>query len=130
VYGNARSGRCASRQSSIDSADPLGAFGLAAMCRQASSLTCNSERPGVPPSAFCGAAIAMPGQLATSVRIPPKLETTSTTSSAPCAAASRLIASRSFIVPDGVSQCTAATIVTSSRRLSASLTAAGAIDAL
>jgi hypothetical protein len=65
----------------MESADPRGAFGLAAMCRQASSLTCSSERPGVPPSAFCGAVIAIPGQCSKSVRMPAKLETASTKSS-------------------------------------------------
>ena len=130
MYGNARSGRCASRQSSIDSADPLGAFWLAAMCRQASSLTCSRDRPGVPPRHFCGAVIAMPGQRSKSVRMPAKLETASTISSAPRARAISAMASRSFIVPDGVSQCTAATIVTSTRPSSASRTAAGSIEAL
>jgi hypothetical protein len=84
----------------------------------------------VPPRHFCGAVIAMPGQRSKSVRIPAKLETASTISSAPLARASSAMASRSFIVPDGVSQCTAATIVTSLRRLSAALTAAGGIEAL
>ncbi len=130
MNGNARPGRCASRQPSMDSADPLGAFGLAAMCRQASSLTCSSERPGVPPRHFCGAVIAMPGRLSKSVGIPAKLETASTMSSAPLLAVILAITSRSFIVPDGVSQCTTATIVTSGRRARASLAAAGAIEAL
>jgi hypothetical protein len=72
----------------------------------------------------------MPGQCSKSVRIPAKLETASTISSAPLLAVIAAIVSTSFIVPDGVSQCTTATIVTSGRRASASLTAAGVIEAL
>ena len=46
VNGNGRSARWASRQSRMDSTDPRGAAGLAAMCSQAASLTCSRDRPG------------------------------------------------------------------------------------
>ena len=47
--------------------------------------------------------------------VPPKEETASTISSAPCSAATGPMASRSFMVPDGVSQWTTATTLTSGR---------------
>jgi hypothetical protein len=49
-------------------------------------------------------------------------------SSARCLAAISPMASRSFMVPDGVSQCTADTRVTSWREASASFTAAAGIE--
>jgi hypothetical protein len=50
-----------------------------------------------------------------SQRIPPKVETASTMSSAPCPATTAEIASRSLTVPHGVSQCTTLTTLISGR---------------
>jgi hypothetical protein len=73
-------------------------------------------------------AMATPGQFSKLVGTPAKLETASTMSSAPLLAVISAMASRSFRVPDGVSQCTTDTMVTSARPFSASLTAAGATE--
>ena len=125
VNGKGRLARWASRQSRMDSTDPRGAGGFAAMCAQAASLTCSSDRPAGPPRHFCGAATTRSAcQAVTSQRIPPKVETASTISSAPCAATTAAIASRSLTVPAGVSQCTTLTMPMSGRARSASATLA------
>jgi hypothetical protein len=56
--------------------------------------------------------------------MPPKDETASTMSSASCSAATAEIASRSLMIPEGVSQCTTLTTVISGRRYNASATSA------
>ena len=108
--------RWASRQSRMDRTDPRGAAGLAAMCAQAASLTCSRDRPGGPPRHFCGAVTTRAAcQAVKSQRMPPKVETASTMSSAPCPATTAEIAPRSLTVPQGVSQCTTLTTVISGR---------------
>jgi len=60
--------------------------------------------------------------------MPPKEETASTMSSAPCPATTAEIASRSLTVPQGVSQCTTLTTVMSGRPRRTSATRAAGTE--
>src|SRR5258708_32546723 len=89
----------------MDRAEPRDAAGLAAMRAHAASLTCSSDKPGGPPRHFCGAVTTRQSpQAVTSQSMPPKEDTASTMSSAPCSATTAAIAARSLTLPQDVSR--------------------------
>ena len=92
-------------QSSSEVKEPRGASGLARIASHARSETVMSDIPGGPARHFCGPATATSTcQSSILTSVPPKAETTSATSSAPCSWTIAPISPSGFSMPDGVSE--------------------------